>query len=308
MDNAANKIKKFFNKKKSDANFKKAGPGRKLADAGHSSGSQQNRKPHDVYVPIKRDDLTDEMKKARDAALERMNSNKPLNFSLKAIKEQARKEIEEEKNKTKEDVDLSKLQITEVKEEYTVNGVFFGCPLISEEILPKLEWRKKIKEFLYEQLALNNTCDDQLDPGLTSCLIIKNCNTIERAEDCIETIKKYLTNIIHNPTEIKFQKIRMSNRIFSEKVANIEGSFEFMKAAGFQEQIIDDESFLVWSPEFSVETLEKLCESLDLCEIIHLELDRNVKVLLPSQAHSISLPPEFFKITVEELKREQAQR
>ena len=306
MDQAASKIKKFFSKKKSEAKFKAAGPGRKLNDdsAASSSGSgSHSKKPKDVYVPVKRNDLTDEAKAARDAAMKRAmegNKSKPLNVSLIAIKEQARKELEEQR---KNDLDSSlkqKLNIVSEKKDYTIDGVFFSCPLISDEVLPKKDWKIKIKNFLYEQLAS--------DPGLTSCLIIKNCNTLDKAEDCIETLKKYLQNIINNPSEEKFQRIRMSNRIFTEKVANVEGSLEFLKAAGFQEQICDGENFLVWSPDFPTEILVQLTEALDLCEVINLELDRNMKILLPSQINNVNLPPDFFRISPEEIKKEQQAR
>lgn len=331
MDQLENKIKNFFKKKKTEAKFKAAGPGRKLAASSSQSQQSTSRKPQDVYVPVKRGDLSNEAKMARDAALERATKStvdKPLNFSLKAIKEQAKKELEDERKSSSSNAAVeSRLKSLRVDEEekkdYTVDGVFFGCALISEEILPKKEWKGKIKQFLYEQMSD--------DAGLTACLIIKNCNTLDRAEDCIETIKKYLNNIIANPSEEKFQKIRMSNRIYTEKVANVEGSLEFMQAAGFREQVLDDgEHYLIWSPDFPTELLIQLHEALgmyelkcmiyvkiaifyihanlDLCEVIQLELDRNVKVLLPSQIQNVSLPPDFFRITMEELKREQQAR
>lgn len=297
MDQAASKIKKFFSKKKSEAKFKTAGPGRKLnAEAPQSSGS--GKKPKDVYVPIKRNDLTDESKNARDAAMRRLmeKNSKPLNLSSLAIKEQARKEMEAQRVTPETTV---KQESTE-KKEYSIDGVFFSCPLVSEEILPKKDWKVKIKTFLYEQL--------DSDPGLTSCLIIKNCNTLDKAEDCIETLKKYLQNIINNPFDEKFHKIRMSNRIFCDKVANAEGAREFLTAAGFQQKTIDDDNFLVWSKDYPTEMLAQLIEALDLCEVISLELDRNTKVLLPSQIRNFNLPPEFFRISPEELKKEQQAR
>lgn len=303
MDKTASKIKKFFSRKKSEAKFKTAGPGRKLNDdsASSSSGSQ-SKKPKDVYVPVKRNDLTDEAKAARDAAMRRAmdtNRNKPLNVSLIAIKEQARKELEEQKRSELE-TSLKQVSIHTEKKDYATDGVFFTCPLVSDEILPKKDWKVKIKDFLYEQL--------ESDPGLTSCLIIKNCNTLDKAEDCIETLKKYLQNIISNPSEEKFQKIRMSNRIFCEKVVNVEGSLEFLKAAGFQEQVCDGEHFLVWSPDLPIEMLVQLLEALDLCEVITLELERNMKILLPSQINNVNLPPDFFRISPEEIKKEQQAR
>ncbi|CRK95504.1 CLUMA_CG008973, isoform A [Clunio marinus] len=305
MDAAASKIKKFFSKKKSEAKFKTAGPGRKLTDsaASSSSTSSHSKKPKDVYVPPKRNDLTDEAKTARDAALRRImenNANKPLNISSRAIKEQARKELEEQR-KAETESSLKQLNITDSdKKDYSIEGVFFTCPLVSDEILPKNDWQMKIKAFLYEQL--------ESDPGLTSCLIIKNCNTLDRAESCIETLQKYLQNIINNPSEEKFHRIRTSNRIFCDKVGNCEGSLEFLRAAGFHENEIDGDKFLVWSPDFPTEMLVQLCEALDLCEVINLDIDRNMKVLLPSQIKSVNLPPEFFRISPEELKKEQQAR
>lgn len=305
MDQAASKIKKFFSKKKSEAKFKTAGPGRKLnSDSAASSSGSHSKKPKDVYVPIKRNDLTDEAKNARDAAMRRLvdtNRHKPLNVSLMAIKEQARKELEEQrKNETETSLKQMSLASVEVKKDYSIDGVFFSCPLISDEILPKNEWKILIKAFLYEQL--------DSDPGLTSCLIIKNCNTLDKAEDCIETLKKYLLNIVTNPLEEKFQKIRMSNRIFCDKVAVAEGSVEFLRAAGFNEQDIDGDKFMVWSADFPTEMLVQLMEALDLCEVINLDIDRNMKILLPSQIRNVSLPPDFFRISPEEMKREQQLR
>lgn len=232
MDQAASKIKKFFAKKKSDAKFKTAGKGVRLDSASSSSSQSQKPKRDDVYVPIKRNDLTEEAKQARDAAMKRIlndNRGKPLNISARAIKDQARKEIEEQQRRKVAESESNlrnNVQIDE-KKDYTIDGVYFTCPMISEEVLSKNEWKVKIKAFLYEQF--------EADPGLTSCLIIKNCNTFDKAEECIETLKKYIANILANPDEPKYQKIRMSNRVFCDKVANVEGSLQFLNAAGFNE-------------------------------------------------------------------------
>lgn len=40
--------------------------------------------------------------------------------------------------------------------------------MISNDILPRDEWKMKIKTFLYEQL--------EEERGLTACLIIQSCN------------------------------------------------------------------------------------------------------------------------------------
>lgn len=49
-----------------------------------------------------------------------------------------------------------------------------------------------------------------------------------------------------------------------------------------------------------------LLDALRSAEPIGLQLDRNLQVLLPSQAaKQTNLPQDFFKLTPEELKREQ---
>lgn len=182
-------------------------------------------------------------------------------------------------------------------------SLYNRCPMVSEEILSRNEWKAKIKEFLYEQL--------ENERGLTACLIILNCNTKEKSAACVETLKKYFENIIQHPDEEKYRKIRKSNRIFMDKVAPCEGALDFLMGAGFIEQAIDDESFLIYSDENSpngIETLKELLEALDHTEVIPLELDRNIQILLPSQTKIVQLPQDFYRISLDELKREQQAR
>jgi UBX domain-containing protein 6 len=66
--------------------------------------------------------------------------------------------------------------------------------------------KAKIREFLYSQL--------EHERGLTATLIIHTCNKPrERVDTCVETLCKYLDNIIQNPAEQKYRKIRMSNKV-----------------------------------------------------------------------------------------------
>lgn len=183
--------------------------------------------------------------------------------------------------------------------EFAVQGVFFRCSFISEEILPKKEWKDKIKEFLYEQL--------EEERGLTACLIIYNCNIKDKIEPCVETLIRYLENIINHPEEEKYRKIRKSNRIFCEKVEPAAGALDFLYGCGFKEQTIDDENFLLFDlmVEENLENLNAMLDALKCSEPIPLELDRNLQVLLPSQVRITALPPDFFRITPDELKREQ---
>ncbi|XP_046436214.1 UBX domain-containing protein 6 [Neodiprion fabricii] len=307
----ADKIKAFFQKKKSDAKFKMAGKGYKLTESTSSSKSNSN----ETVKPVTRAEPTTEAKIAGQAALARLESKRPdptkFNTSYAAIQAQVKRELEAERkaasNEAKE-IALPKEQKipqeVEANPLLAVRGVYFRCPIISDEILTRDEWKSKIRQFLYEQLNYE-------EPGLTACLIIHSCNAgKEKVEQCVETMCKYLENIINNPGEEKYWKIRMSNRVFQDKVKPIEGALQLFKAAGFemvklahQEQ---EEDFLVWNPEkSSIEQVGILVDALRTAEPVRIELDRNLQVLLPSQAAKRNeLPPIFFTMSPEEIKKE----
>ena len=94
----------------------------------------------------------------------------------------------------------------------------------------------------------------------------------------------------------------------------IEGALDFLKATGFEQQKLlhneNEEDFLMWSPDnCNIENLTMLNEALRSAEPIPIELDRNLQVLMPSQARVRNeLPPSFFTISKEEIKKEQQLR
>ncbi|XP_076629682.1 GDI interacting protein 3 isoform X2 [Colletes latitarsis] len=302
----ADKIKEFFQKKKLNAKFMNAGKGYKLTDSTSSSARTSTSRP------IERVEPTQEVKVAGLATLARLeaktsNANK-CNNSYAAIKAQVKQELEQEKRKTNEKSEKKTQDTIEDNSVLAVTGVYFRCPYLSNEILSKDEWRKKIKVFLYEQLKGE-------EAGLTACLVIQSCNTgREKINNCIETLGKYLENIINNPESEKYRKIRTHNRIFQDKVLPIEGALDFLNAAGFrQKKLMNndvEEDFLVWDPEnCNIEDLTMLNEALRSAEPIPLELDRNLQVLLPVAASKrIELPQNFFNLTAEQIKKEQQLR
>ncbi|XP_037967264.2 UBX domain-containing protein 6 [Plutella xylostella] len=309
----ADKIKKFFMKKKVDAKFKMAGKGHKLADTtsttpSHSSSASDR-------MPMKRSGLSEESKVAAEAALARLQSkreNPAFNTSLAAVQAQVRKELEAEQAASSKESPPPVVQKTteevDVPRNMAVSGVYFKCPLISNDILPRDEWKKNIKTFLYEQL--------ESERSLTACLIIYSCNSNrEKVDSCVDTLCKYLENLILHPDEEKFKKIRMSNRVFTDRVLPIEGSLDLLQGAGFIQQKLAnpdgvEEEYLVFDDaNYSVDALPAIIDALRSAEPIQLELDRNLQVLLPSQAAAkVQLPASFYTMSPEELKREQQLR
>ncbi|XP_060814029.1 UBX domain-containing protein 6 [Bombus pascuorum] len=305
------KIKSLFGKAKLDVKFMNAGKGHKLTESTSNDGSTS------VVEPRKRVEPTNEAKVAGQAALARLEAKesniKRFNTSYAAIKAQVKRELEQKKkaqqNAEKDYVQSEEKAENAVKDNslLAVTNVYYRCPYLSDEILSQDEWKVKIKEFLYEQL--------KEDKGVISCLIIQNCNSKKnRIDACVETLGKYLENIINNPEEEKYQKIRMQNRIFQDKVAAIEGALEFLNAAGFhQKKLLNndkEDDFLIRNADnCDIEDITMLLEALKTAQPIPLELDRNLQVLLPMQANKrTELPSSFFNLTAEDIEKEQQLR
>lgn len=74
-----------------------------------------------------------------------------------------------------------------------------------------------------------------------------------KVQECVNVLCRYLDNLISNPDEPKFHKIRYSNATFKEKVFPILGAMEFLYAAGFRQETLENngvnEDFLIWSQE-----------------------------------------------------------
>ncbi|XP_014214946.1 UBX domain-containing protein 6 [Copidosoma floridanum] len=307
----AEKIKSFFQKKIKDEKFKHAGKGQKLNEP--SSSAPSSSKP--ANIP-KRHEPTEEARVAGKATLARLEGQKTsapkLNTSYAAIQARVKKELEQEKLALESEMALGQEKTTKQEDPephiLAVSGVYYQCPMISDEVLDKKKWFDRIEEFLTAQLV-----DDEA--GLSACLVIRSCNDgIEKINTCVDTLCKYLDNIRNDPSEAKYWKIRMSNKIFQEKVKPFKGSMELLKAAGFVPKVLmhqdKEEDFLVWDPDRStVENLTTLIDALKSSESVQLQLDRNVHVLLPSQAAVRSeLPSQFFVLSAEDIKREQTEK
>lgn len=90
----AEKIKKFFAKKKADAKFKLAGQGHRLHDSSTAIVGPSKQKNQNAQ------EVLDAKRQAAEAALLRLNSQKKdtaFNTSLAAIQAQVRRELETEK-------------------------------------------------------------------------------------------------------------------------------------------------------------------------------------------------------------------
>ena len=181
--------------------------------------------------------------------------------------------------------------------------------LIGDELLPRAEMERKIEDFLYSQLPE--------EPEMTAALMIQTLNKDgEKSRIGIETVCKYLDNIIDNPKEPKYRKIRALNKAFQEKVFPLKGAIELLQAAGFERQLLPgpegvDEEYYVLSEEKAIdsERIKNLKENMLLAEPVKPILDRNRRIFYPSQhAARMELPPDFYIHGIEDIRAQQQLR
>lgn len=306
----ADKIKAFFKQKKAEAKFKVAGGGHKLGAASSAPRPQQG-----TSKQVERQHPSQSAQQAGAAALNRFQSKDSEAEMMRKrqqarIKEQARRELEQEQEVDKEIAKIKEVygekSEVEVEAPAASGGVLFRCPLVGEEVYPRDEMRRRIKEFLYSQLE----CGER---GLTAVLIIHTCNSPrDRVAVCVDTLAKYIDNIVSHPTELKYRKIRKSNKAFQERVASLEGTEQFLEGCGFTSQQLEGpegglEEFWVF-PEGNTDTevLGMMIDTMRGAEPVRAELERATKVIPPGQRlENRALPHDFFSVSPEELKKEQ---
>lgn len=86
----------------------------------------------------------------------------------------------------------------------------------------------------------------QLNDALQCLLPQEDAIAFEKGKVCVDTVVKMLTNLATSPDEPKFRSIRLSNKHFSSKVAEVEGGLELILCAGF---VLEEESQAGGEPE-----------------------------------------------------------
>nr|KAG5702260.1 hypothetical protein BaRGS_030615 [Batillaria attramentaria] len=168
----------------------------------------------------------------------------------------------------------------------------------------------------FASLVFYYLCSLEEDPEMTSAVMIHTLNKVpDKVKVCIETLIKYLDNIINHPDEAKYHKIRVGNKAFQERVACLKGTEEFLQAAGFVLRSLPhedhEENFWVLDDGLANDTerFQNIKEVLLAAEPIRPQLHRAMKVFHPSNnASKFEIPDEFYSVSPAELKKEQQRR
>ncbi|KAJ0032284.1 hypothetical protein NQD34_002365 [Periophthalmus magnuspinnatus] len=299
-------MKKFFEDIKKDIKFKSAGAGKKLTE-------ETRPEPVLSSTTRPRHAPSEGAQRAGAAALARIEQqHKPkVHTSHDAIRNQVKRELEAEAVALAEKEKPNLAEGSQVKDpsSLSVSGVYFTCPLTGAT-LTKSEREVHIKEAIFMRFE-----EDAVEASVMMMHTFSKDR--DKVKAAVDIISKYVDNICKNPSEEKYRKIKLSNKVFQEKVRCVEGSREFLEALGFISTMLpvegqeEEEEFLVL-PEQSPDDLELMKERRDRLqrgEPVRAVLDRQPQALRPSlNAQRFELPPEFYNLSAEELKKEQQQR
>jgi hypothetical protein len=273
------KIVDFFDQLSTKAKFMTMKDGRTLADS-NANQKPSNEPPQQPAQPRREPPQT--TSKAAQAAMERSNAGhqKP---QKKSLQEQEATSLQ------RSDDQIPRGESSSTPQPSASNSIPPEIP--SLESLPVDNGKNNSTSKAINYLKRYG---DDLKPG--------------SLEPCIELLNKYADNILNNPTDVKYRKIKMSNKIFAEKVKPVPGAIEILKAAGFEEvtEEIDgnQETFLIFPADREDHYLTQLKQFLNA----PLSVDRDIRIFAPIKAANILVPEDTYQVSAAEIKEEQLKR
>ena len=98
-------------------------------------------------------------------------------------------------------------------------------------------------------------------------LVVQAGNDASRAEESAKVVRSLLSNIIQNPTHLKFRTAKLSNAVLTAKIVPYPAALGLLKSVGFRQSINDDNTVvLALSPDKTVVNVAPLVtarESID---------------------------------------------
>ncbi len=178
-------IKKFFEKKRQDAKFKKLGQGHKLTEESSPQSPSAGGPRATAGAPPPRDlNQTETQRAAALAAvarLDRQSQKQNPQWSKTFIRAEAKKQAAAQEGASQSASRTGPVEL-EGPGALATSGVYFKCPIIGPEVFPKDDMIAKIRAFLYEQY--------EEEPALTSVLIIFSLNNPSKVRASTADLKK----------------------------------------------------------------------------------------------------------------------
>jgi UBX domain-containing protein 6 len=315
-------LKKFFDKVINDDD--KYGKGHRLGDA-KAAELQQKRQQEERAAAIAHQQAiqgqssrtqSEAAQAAGQAAVARLYQRQQSASSSKQS-QLMRKQIE--KDYDRQDKELEKAK--QLKDHYFGNNeVVIDQPVQAIEILFKssilsesIRLPKKEIEFLIEQKLIDNINDEPVLTCLT-LFLTSNYKTTDKQDKCLEILNKLVENIVKNPADEKYRKIRIENETIKQKLLTCKYIELLLDALGFKitsqynEDLKRTENVYLFDI-LKIKNLEEFKNVQSYAKPIKPELDRSVKIFSSNENDTQplrynSLSEDFYTLSITELKDE----
>jgi UBX domain-containing protein 6 len=155
----------------------------------------------------------------------------------------------------------------------------------SQLLLANQRFTKEDIENQIEQRILEQVESEPILASVT-LLLTANYNQADKLNKCKELLNKMADNILNNPNDDKYKRIRVENKLFNENVLSLKYSQFVLTNVGFKARKLalkDDEpdikeDFFVFDNDVNIKNLEELKSALVLSEPVLPELDRDIKI------------------------------
>jgi len=185
------------------------------------SKEEAEAKARELQEKLRIKRLQEEKLSEREKERMRIESTKMMVEASQKLKEEEAQRAIEQRNREKEAHDKHKAELKEkLRQDYIER---FGCEPPDEAE----EQAKALKE---------KSSKDQVAHWLSSLKKKYKDDNPEGLKTCLSTLKVYIKNLMENPQDPKFKKLKLDNKAFQSRIAPYEGAVEFLDVMGFEKK------------------------------------------------------------------------
>ncbi|XP_076924627.1 plant UBX domain-containing protein 2-like [Bidens hawaiensis] len=200
----------------------------------------------------------------------------------------------------------------------------FECPVCTRVFGSEQEVSDHVESCLTnnESQSSDNT-DEQIASELDTC--VGAYVSGKPSDGSVEIVLKLLRNIVKEPENVKFRKVRLGNPKIKEAIADVAGGLDLLECVGFE---LKEENGEMWAvmEAASDEKVKLIKQAVCLLEppknvqpqakavvepVEVKKVERQIRVFFSvseSVAAKIELPDSFYNLSIDEVKREAESR
>ncbi|XP_016469424.1 plant UBX domain-containing protein 2-like [Nicotiana tabacum] len=318
MGDMKDKVKGFMKKVASSSSGKFKGQGRVLG--GSSSSGPSNHVNNFSSHPLN-------TRQNQQLSCTKISPQKSSNSDQRIVN---KCEIQVNKSESKDGFDPYGELITSGKknpEGYSLTNVF-ECPVCGSGFVSEEEVSTHIDSCLSSEVSSNLGVESKAEVKSELETCVSAYVSGKPSEGSVEVVIKLLKNIVKEPENAKFRKIRMGNPKIKEAIGDVVGGVELLEFVGFELKedggeiwavmdVPSEEQLVMLKNVVSLLEPKKVEELVSVSQVKASEpvepkkIDRQIRVFFSvpeSVAAKIELPDSFFNLSREELRREAEMR